>query len=135
MTQASNPPRQTQRVAIPLTVVVALIASAVTYFGTRDAPTSPAAATSAYSPATVKGTVRSIVLPQSDVGLPAGPHQKEFVVACTTCHSARLVLNQPPFPRAKWGEIVKKMVKVYGAPIVVEEEGPLVEYLVVIRGK
>ena len=39
------------------------------------------------------------------------------------------------FPQAKWGEIVKKMVKVYGAPIAADEEPPLVEYLVSIRSK
>src|ERR1700693_1679530 len=99
-------PANTQRVAIPLTVVVALIASAVAWLGTRDAPLPPAALpTPAVTAATVNGTVRSIVLPQLEVELPPGPHQRAFVVACTTCHSAQIVLNQPPFPRGKWGEI------------------------------
>jgi hypothetical protein len=135
MTHVSEP-RPTGRLAIPLTVIVALIASAVAYFGTRDAPLLPTATQSPpFTAATVNGSVHSIILPTTEVALPAGPHQKEFVVACTTCHSAQLVLNQPPFPEAKWGEIVKKMAKVYGAPIAVEEEPALVAYLTAIRGK
>jgi hypothetical protein len=132
MSQSAN----TQRVAIPLTVVVALIATVVAYLGTRDVPSSSVAAPAfSFTAATVNGNVRSIVLPRTEVELPAGPHQKEFVVACTTCHSAHLVLNQPPFAGDKWSGIVKKMVKTYGAPIAVEEEPALVEYLTAIRGK
>jgi hypothetical protein len=124
------------RLAIPMTLVVALGATAVAYVGTRDAP-PPASAwpVPAFTGARVDGSLRSIVLPQAEVELPPGPHQKEFVVACTACHSAHIVLNQPPFPRAKWGEIVQKMVKTFGAPIRADEEPALVEYLVAIRGK
>ncbi len=122
--------------ALPLTIVVALIATAIAYFGTRDAP-APVASMPAptVTAAAVNGSVRSIVLPHLDVEVPPGPHQREFVVACTTCHSAALVLNQPAFPQAKWGEIVQKMVKTYGAPIAPDDEPQLVEYLVAIRGK
>jgi hypothetical protein len=133
MSQPANLPH-TQRVAIPLTVVVALIATVVAFLGTRDAPpASPDAPAVSFTPATVNGQVRSIVLPRTDVELPAGPHQKEFVVACTTCHSAHLVLNQPHFAADKWSGIVKKMVKTYGAPISLEDEPALVEYLTAIR--
>jgi hypothetical protein len=132
MNQSAN----TQRVAIPLTVVVALITTLVAFLGTRDAPPASVAAPSLeFTAATVNGNVRSIVLPRTEVELPAGPHQKEFVVACTTCHSAQLVLNQPPFASDKWSGIVKKMVKTYGASIAVEDEPALVEYLTAIRGK
>jgi hypothetical protein len=125
-----------QRVAIPLTVVVALLATVVAYLGTREVPPAALAVpASPFTAATVNGNVRSIVLPRMEVELPAGPHQKEFVVACTTCHSAHLVLNQPPFAGDKWSGIVKKMVKTYGAPIAVEGEPALVEYLTAIRGK
>ena len=123
-----------QRVALPLTIVVALIATAIAYFGTRDAPL-PELASPPVTAAAVNGSVRSIVLPHLEVDVPSGPHQREFVVACTTCHSAALVLNQPPFPQPKWGEIVQKMVKTYGAPIAPQDELQLVEYLVAIRGK
>ena len=68
---------QPQRVALPLTIVVALVATAIAYFGTRDAPWPlaelPAPTVSA---AIVNGSVRSIVLPQTPVELPPGPHQR-----------------------------------------------------------
>jgi hypothetical protein len=131
-----SPPANTQRVAIPLTIAVALVTTAIAYFGTRDVPAPLASLpTPTVTAATVQGSVRSIVLPVTEIELPPGPHQREFIGACTTCHSARLVLNQPAFPRAKWGEIVKKMVKVYGAPIAAEQEPPLLEYLAAIRGE
>jgi hypothetical protein len=135
MSQPTHPPRS-QRVAIPLTVAVALIATAIAFLGTRDAPPSaPAAPASAFTAAALSGTVRSISLPRTEVELPSGPHQQEFAVACTTCHSASLVLGQPPFPRKKWGEIVRKMVTAFGAPIAAEDEPALVDYLTAIRGK
>jgi hypothetical protein len=112
-----------------------LIATAIAWYGTRDVPPPLAAAPAAASPATVNGNVHSIVLPHAEAEPPPGPHHREFVIACTTCHSAALVLNQPPFPRAKWGEIVQKMVKTFGAPIAPDEEPALIEYLVTIRGK
>jgi hypothetical protein len=135
MTQPIPPPRHSQRVAIPLTVVVAAITSGIAYYATQDAPPSPGATASAYTATTVRGSAHSIVLPRSEVELPPGPHQREFAVACTTCHSAQIVLNQPAFPRAKWTELVQKMVKTFGAPISAAEEPALVEYLVAIRGK
>jgi hypothetical protein len=130
-----NQPARTQRIAIPLTVVVALVASAIAYLGTRGAPAPPAAQSATIIGATVNGTVRSIVLPQLEVELPDGPHRREFIVACTTCHSARIVLNQPPLARAKWGEVLQKMVKTYGAPIAAADEPALLDYLESTQGK
>lgn len=66
--------------------------------------------------------------------LPAGPHQEEFANNCIACHSTRLTLTQPDFPAAKWGEMVKKMVTVYGAKIEPAMEAHIVEYLTAIKG-
>jgi hypothetical protein len=131
----SPPSEPRPRLAVPLTIVVAIITTAVAYYGTRDTPPLAALPVTAVSAATVDDTVRSIALPQLDVALPPGPHQKEFVVACTTCHSARLVLNQPPLDRKKWDTIVQKMVKTFKAPIAAEQEPAVMEYLLAIRGQ
>ncbi len=132
----STSSEQRPRIAVPLAIVVAIITTAVAYFGTRTVPPPLAALpVPAVTAATVDGSVRSIVLPHLDVELPPGPHQQEFVVACTTCHSPRLVLNQPPLERAKWSAIVQKMVKTFKAPVVAEAEPAVMEYLVAIRGK
>jgi hypothetical protein len=44
------------------------------------------------------------------------------------------VLTQPRLSEKKWGEVVHKMVAVYGAPITPEEERAVVAYLIAIRG-
>jgi hypothetical protein len=135
MALSTDPPRRTQRVVIPLTVLVAVIATAVAYLGTRANP--QARPTPAPAPATANLPVQTIVLPHVEPDLPLGPHRETFIRYCTLCHSTRLVLTQPPFPKAKWEEIVQKMInpKFYGAPIPVEEKPRIVEYLVAIRGK
>ena len=134
MTPASDKPRHSQRVAIVLTVLVGVIATAVAYLGTRGNPQAPV------SPpvAPVAGTtlpVETIVLPHDEPELPPGPHERTFAVSCTICHSTRLVMTQPSFSRKQWAEVVHKMVKTYGAPITPEAEGQIVEYLVAVRGQ
>ena len=134
MTQSSGPPRHSLRVAIILTVVVGAIATVVAYLGTRENPQAPV------SPATasVAGTslpVDTIVLPHDEPDLPSGPHERTFAASCTICHSTRLVMTQPSFPREKWEETVHKMVKTYGAPIAPETETQIVDYLVTVRGE
>jgi sulfite dehydrogenase (cytochrome) subunit B len=135
MAQSPDPPRRTQRVVIPLTVLVAVIATAVAYLGTREDPQARPAPLPA--PAEASLPVQTIVLPHVEPDLPPGPHRETFIRYCTLCHSTRLVLTQPPFPKAKWEEVVQKMMnpKVYGAPIPAEEKPRIVEYLVAIRGK
>jgi hypothetical protein len=120
-----------------LAIVLFAVAGVASYFGTRGSgvgalpqPGSPVDALPQ-----LNSPVVSITLPIEEPDVPSGPHQQQFQVACTICHSTRLVLTQPPFSKAKWGEIVKKMADVYGAPISVDDQGRLVEYLTAIRGQ
>ena len=131
MTQVSAKPGQPQKVAIVLTVLVGVIATVVAYFGTRQNPQPPPLPLPA--PAVVT-TVETIVLPHEEPELPPGPYQRTFATSCTICHSTRLVLTQPPFPRKQWTEVVHKMVKTYGAPITAEAEEQIVDYLTTVRG-
>jgi mono/diheme cytochrome c family protein len=127
MTQINDPPRQPQRTAIILTVLVGAIATAVAYFGSWEKSVtlpSPQTVTAGPTP-----TVKSIVLPYDETELPAGPHQRTFAVNCTICHSTRLVMTQPPLARKKWGEVVQKMIKTYGAPIHPDEAEQIADYL------
>jgi hypothetical protein len=66
--------------------------------------------------------------------LPRGPHIDEFINNCTACHSTRLTMTQPPFPKEKWAEVVHKMVVTYGAKITPEVEAQIVKYLSAVRG-
>jgi len=133
MTQASDKPRHPQRVAVVLTVLVGVIATAVAYLGTRENPQAPVSPSAA--PADTTLPVQTIVLPQDEPELPPGPDQRTFATSCTICHSTRLVMTQPPFPRKEWAEVVHKMVKTYGAPIAPEAEQQIVDYLMTVRGK
>ena len=133
MTQASDKPRHPQRVAVGLTVLVGVIATAVAYLGTRENPQAPVSPSA--TPAGTTLPVQTIVLPHDEPELPPGPDQHTFVASCTICHSTRLVMTQPLFPRKQWAEVVHKMVKTYGAPIAPEAEEQIVDYLMTVRGK
>jgi hypothetical protein len=50
------------------------------------------------------------------------------------CHSAGMVLNQPPLTKAAWEAEVRKMINVYKAPIADASVAPIVAYLAQIRG-
>jgi hypothetical protein len=118
-----------QRFGLALSVVLALFAAGISYFGTRDAWL---AADRRPDP-TVMETSVVAADPAWDIELPEGPHRADFQTSCLICHSARLPLGQPPFGRARWVEIVHKMEAVYGAPMTAEDESHVVDYLLAAR--
>jgi len=71
-------------------------------------------------------------LPPPD--LPDAPGRAMLVGACSTCHTLRYVLDQPPLTRRQWIAEVDKMRRAYGAPFPDETTAPIVDYLVAIRG-
>ena len=103
MALSTDPPRRTQRVVIPLTVLVGVVATAVAYLGTREYPQArpaPPPAAAADLP------VQTIVLPHVEPDLPPGPHRETFIRYCTLCHGARLVLTDSggqPVPERRVG--------------------------------
>ena len=118
-----------QRFGLILVVVLGVIAAGVSYVGTRDAWVSADRRPDAEAVAAVGAAAD----PAWDIELPEGPHRTDFQTSCLICHSARLPLGQPPFPKEKWAEIVHKMVAVYGAPINPEDESHVVDYLLAAR--
>jgi cytochrome c5 len=135
MIGTSDRQRDSRRVAIVLTVLVGAIATAVAYVGTREGTRAPAAAPAPpAAPAATTVAVETIALPHDETELPWGPYLRTFATSCTICHSTRMVMTQPPFPREQWVEVVHKMVKNYGAPITPEREGQIVDYLMTVRG-
>jgi hypothetical protein len=84
----------------------------------------PAAARAAMTFKSVK-----VQLPDSDVQFPAGPHADAINNNCLSCHSADMVLNQPPMARAKWQAEVDKMRTSYKAPVNDADAKTIVDYL------
>jgi hypothetical protein len=92
------------------------------------------AVTSARSPGR-RPKVWSIELPYEEPPrVPPGPNVAQFTAYCRLCHSPRLALTQPRLTGKRWGEVVRKMVTVYGAPIPPSQEPAVVEYLTAVRG-
>lgn len=81
------------------------------------------------------GPVYAIVLPYEEPPeVPPGPNREQFTALCRLCHSPRLVLTQPRLTDKQWGDIVRKMVAVYDAPIPPEAEPDILAYLKAVRG-
>jgi hypothetical protein len=113
-------------------LLFALIGTGVAMFGIRD--TAPGGIAKK-EPKAVEGTVTRIEMPFDDPPIPPGPYREEFRVACTSCHSPRLVFTQPLLTQGQWNAVVRKMVTAYGAPLSDAEATRIVSYLQSVHGK
>jgi mono/diheme cytochrome c family protein len=94
--------------------------------------TSPAPSTVAAAGITLHSD--SFTLPSSDRVFPGGAAADAINGNCVSCHSAGMVLNQPPLSRAAWQGEVAKMRDTYKAPIAAEDVPAIVNYLVGTKG-
>jgi hypothetical protein len=92
----------------------------------------PAASNGAGTAVVLKS--ESVVLPTSSALFPGGAAADPANSNCITCHSAGMVLNEPPLTRAVWEAEVRKMITVYKAPIPESAVAPIVGYLAQIKG-
>lgn len=76
----------------------------------------------------------TVELPLGDRLFPDGPGSDAANDNCLACHSAGMVLNQPAMTKAQWQAEVDKMRTAFKAPIDAEDVGPIVDYLVSIKG-
>src|ERR1700756_2666546 len=72
--------------------------------------------------------------PAGDSLFPGGAKTDAINNNCLACHSADMVLNQPPLPKATWEAEVHKMINVYKAPVDDADVAPIVAYLVKTKG-
>src|ERR1700730_4188425 len=72
--------------------------------------------------------------PNDDKQFPGGAEAEAINNNCLACHSADMVLNQPPLPKATWEAEVHKMISVYKAPIDDVDIAQIVAYLVKTKG-
>jgi hypothetical protein len=75
------------------------------------------------------GRVHSITLPKVPVELRPGPGRDKAETYCAVCHSTDYITMQPRFTEKKWGDIVNKMIRVFGAPIPAETAKEITAYL------
>ena len=76
-----------------------------------------------------------VELPTGDLMFPGGDTADAINNNCVACHSAEMVLNQPPLSRAEWAGEVHKMVGVYKAPVSSEDQAAIIDYLAAIKGR
>ena len=103
-------------------VVVAVIGIATLAFRIRSVPSDTAAPPLALVSA-------SITLPDDVATLPPGPHVDLVTSRCTACHSAEMILTQPPLTADQWQATVTKMREVYHAPVPAADDPAILAYL------
>jgi hypothetical protein len=82
-----------------------------------------------------RGNVHAITLPAITTELKPGPGREKVQGYCGVCHSVDYIVMQPPFAKGKWGEIVTKMIKAFGAPIPKDAAEEITGYLGTAYGK
>ena len=116
---------------VPILVAIAL-AAGLTW--PRTVNSEPAAKEA------VKGSVPkwvkvSVDLPASQVPFPPGNGSVIANAYCLICHSAGMVLRQPPLTQDEWTVEINKMRNAFGAPIPADQVEPLAKYLQDLNGR
>ena len=88
----------------------------------------------------VKGSVPkwvkvSVELPVSQISFPPGNGSVIANAYCLICHSAGMVLRQPPLTQDEWTVEINKMRNAFGAPLPADQVEALAKYLRSINGQ
>ena len=88
----------------------------------------------------VKGSVPkwvkvSVDLPVSQISFPPGNGSVIANAYCLICHSAGMVLRQPPLTQDEWTVEINKMRNAFGAPLPADQVEVLAKYLSSINGQ
>jgi hypothetical protein len=76
----------------------------------------------------------SVELPVSEASFPPGDGA-EITGQCLICHSAGMVLRQPPLTQDEWKAEINKMRNSFGAPLPLGQVDALARYLYRINGR
>jgi mono/diheme cytochrome c family protein len=82
-----------------------------------------------------KWTKVSVDLPVSQVSFPPGDGSVIANAYCLICHSAGMVLRQPPLTQDEWTVEINKMRNAFGAPLPADQVEALAKYLRSINGQ
>jgi hypothetical protein len=77
----------------------------------------------------------SVSLPVGDQMFPGGDKATAINGNCLACHSASMVLYQPPMTKVAWSTEVHKMINTYKAPVSPQDAEAVIAYLVETKGK
>jgi hypothetical protein len=77
--------------------------------------------------------VVKVDLPVSNAYFPAGDGADVANAQCLICHSAGMVLRQPPLTQNEWVGEINKMRNAFGAPLPADQIDALAKYLVRIN--
>ena len=91
-------------------------------------------AQSTTAPAPAQWTKVSVELPSSDATFPAGDGADTANDYCLMCHSAGMVLRQPPLTQSQWLGEIQKMRAFWGSLLPPEQDAALARYLAGING-
>ena len=80
-------------------------------------------------PAAIALTSATITLTADTAALPPGPHADLVTSRCTACHSAEMILTQPPLTAEQWQANVTKMREVYRADLPTSDDPAILAYL------
>jgi len=111
--------------AIPVLLGIAL-AAGLTWPGTVDS--APAVKEPVKGPVP-KWVKVSVELPASQTPFPPGDGAVIANAQCLICHSAGMVLRQPPLTQDEWVGEINKMRNAYGAPLPADQIDALAKYL------
>lgn len=114
-------------------VALATIVLACAFAGAGAANEGAPAVRPSRTPAPAFMTTR-IELPVSDAVFPPGADADLANSQCLICHSAGMVLRQPPLTKDQWKAEIVKMRTVFGALVPADQVDALTEYLFLING-
>jgi mono/diheme cytochrome c family protein len=100
----------------------------------RTVDSEPAAKLAATGPVP-KWVKVSVALPASQVSFPPGNGSVIANAYCLICHSAGMVLRQPPLTQDEWTGEINKMRNSFGAPLPPDQVEALAKYLQSINGR
>lgn len=81
------------------------------------------------TPEPIRLVSASVTLPADTATLPPGPHVDLVTARCTACHSAEMILTQPPLKPEQWQATVTKMREVYRADLTASDDPAILAYL------
>jgi mono/diheme cytochrome c family protein len=117
---------KSKRLIFAVSAAAALLVTGGTWCCTANAAPPPDTRTQVRPQ---RWTVVKVELPVSNAFFPPGAGADIANSQCLICHSAGMVLQQPPLTQKEWLGEINKMRSAYGAPLAADQAETLAKYL------